>query len=295
MLDDLRYFRRMPQIAETNRALNNSLQTFEGSLLDLAFRRYPQALIHCTTATENLLRATIGEPKNSQMGWETVLDRVCSEQGRVSECRVRVDFDRAMRARQDFIREGCYPQDNPQSVEFYMGAALPFYIECWKELYSFDLLGSLFPNIRKHIEMAQAAFATAGTMATLKNNRTFSISALAHYLQWNEMMNLAPEGALGDLTATSNSGMDRVADVVRGLENNMNATWTVACPVCGAVYSLVVDLDYDKFLQGEIACEKALCGNCGYQIPASWAFMGDLLCAESFELDKAEIIKKYAE
>ena len=294
-IQHLSYFRNVPSGVETNRILCSSLQTFESSLLTLAFRRYPQAIIQMVSAMESLIRANLGEIDNNQSSFEPLLTQIGEKQPRIAECRGRVGYGRVIHARNVLVHGGYSPKDDNESVELVLTAALPFYADCWKELYAFDLFDGLLPDLGRHIGIAQAAFSKAGRIPSLKENRTFSISALAHHLRWNEMLNVAPDGAVHDLLGVGNEGMGRVYDVVRRLENEWIAPMTFDCPACGATGSFVVDFDFEKVCKGEVSCDQALCGNCGYVVPPQWAFMGDLLCEQTFEEEKQRIFDELAE
>ncbi len=285
----LRLFCRAPEAAAEQRELFSSLQTFETSLLALAFRRYPHALVLVISAIESLLRNAFKVSEQENASLLGTLLPAASRKPVLADMRNRLNVDNAVLARHAFIHHGHSPRDDRDAIELFIGSALPYYVVCWREFYKFDLKDSMYESFACHLRAATNAFHLAGKKRI--ENSNFAISALTSHLRWIEMENAAPEGALNSLTGCSDEGFDRMNPEVVRLERIMNNPWKIACPVCSAPLAFIVELDGEELDKSNLKVTRAACANCEYVIPEPWGFLADLLCENDLQAEKEEIMQ----
>lgn len=286
----LMFFRHRPEVGKNTDGLFSSLQAFESSLVLLAFRRYPSALVQSISAVESLLRGYFkcaNDPEVTLNG--KLLPSAGRKHPRLREIMEKTMLQDAVQLRNDIIHSGHSPKDDAASVDSFTGSVLPYYQACLKEMYEFDLLEALFEDYRRHIDWARKAFYEARRCET--KNRVPAISALTAFMRWQEMQCIAPEGSYGSLHGCTDEGFQRTAQVLREIERQASNPWVTECPVCDAPQSMIVDLDGYALDDSKVTGTRAECANCSYTIGGEWGFMVDILLGDQLEKCKDEIIK----
>lgn len=286
----LLFLRAAPAAAEKDLGIYNALQTFESSLLLLAFGRYPPALAQSVSAIESLLRNCFKCSDDESISLAgNLLDRACRKSQTLKDVSEKTSMQWAVQLRNDIIHRGSSPKDDAVSLEAFMGSTLPFFRSCLKELYGFELFDALLEDYRRHIDWARKAFHEAGRLGIA--NRTPSASALTAFMRWQEMEATAPEGSYASLQGCTDEGYRRLADIKDALEGTADNPWAADCPVCGSPAGMVVDLDGVALDEGQVTARRTACANCGYAVKGEWGFMVDILVGEQLERDRDEIIK----
>jgi len=288
----LNIFFQTPLTGGGRHCLNSSLQTMETCLLALAFRRHAHAVVLGISAIESLLREYLQASWDPTIPLHELLDAVHRKHAALKDVCEKTELEFAISARNAFVHAGYSPKDNRQSIEMLVGSILPYYKSALRELFGFDMHENMDELYARHLKIAHQAYHQARKLQI--EDPGFCISALAHFMRWEEMMCTLPEGSASLLFGGADEGYQRMARTRDVLEKRMANPWFLLCPVCRACEAFVIDLDGEKLDRGMVTGTQASCANCEYTILKPWGFMIDLLCGDQLADKKDEVLSTFS-
>lgn len=265
----------------------SSLQSVETSFMLIALRRYPHALVTCTSAIEGALQASnaFGQPR----GGLGSLVRAAAQTS--SSIREFEGVDRLRQARNRIVHEGFSPRDDSEASVLYLDVASPFLALCYREFHDFNLLDGLLAEYADHLHVARRVLGLAKDRGDL--DLSYCLHSFGHMLRWIFKREFSVSWELECLEANENLDVwNRRCGERSKLEQLLSPAWSFDCPICGE-FELVAGLDADMLERYEVIAYRMICSNCGFAVLGDKPYLGQVLLENQVNRLREQILKEY--
>jgi hypothetical protein len=177
--------------------LGSSVQSFESSLVLIATRRYPHALVLATSAVESVIKAHRGDPPDASVRLYTLLAEIRRRPGLAhlagapgsrgrTNGRSAPSRSTGMHlvgdTRNEFVHYGFSPRDDNRAAQLLLDVGLPFLFACYRDLMGFAIrdVMTVEPRLARQLEAAEQASAEVGTEG---QNHEFCLDIVGHVVR----------------------------------------------------------------------------------------------------------------
>ena len=294
----LLFFRETPEDLLTRPPLASSLQHLETSFLLIALKRYPHALVSCTSAIESALKAafnTTREPSLRKLLHQAI--KLFPPDADFEKSEIN-DF---LEKRNEIIHYGFSPKDDEISAILLLKTGYRLIEQCYQTFFHFHLkrsserYGGLFHDVDNQLDISRKVYLKAKDEPGL--NLTYCFIAFAHQINWSIrhwMLSDWQKDLLDSEAKSGCEGWDFKHKHKEELEYKIfNASWEFDCPICNSPESFICELDVDELEKGRIRLKRGVCVNCSLKIFMDCPFLSDELCGDQFDEVRPKILKEY--
>jgi len=286
------FLRKTPDQLMSRPPLCSSLQNLESSFCLIELGRFPHALVMCASAIESAMKSALCMDSR---------DRTCgaklykkATQG-PSEL-MPFDHDELAsfrEARNHIVHYGFSPQDNEETAILWMKTGYPFLQACYRELFGFDLMDSLWVELGEQLGITLDVYAKAKDVTGL--NLTHCFLAFRHLLRWSARQSLM-SGCENDASVHAEkigAKFHHCEKEKYELELTLGTTWAFDCPVCRASQTFVCELNTDFLDEHVISLKRGSCPSCELVVPNGCPFLVDALCQDQITEEQGKILRDF--
>lgn len=288
----LEFFRDTPDRLMSRPPLCSSLQNLESCFMFIALDRFPHALVMCASAVESAMKAVLAVSSEQFIPAEKLFANATKLHPALSSFDDR-ELESFRFTRNRIVHYGFSPCDDEETVVLLLKTGFRFLSACYKEFFSFDLLGSLHGDFGDQLGIALSVYEKAKGMEGLRFSYCFL--AFGHLIRWSARQSLMADWENDASIHAEEIGakFEHCHKRKDQLERLLSTSWVFNCPICRDGDTFVCELDENRLENRVVALKRGECANCGFVVRKGYPFLLDALCKDQIHKKRDEILRDF--
>jgi hypothetical protein len=288
----LYFFRHTPKDLLARPPLASSLQSFESCLFLIALERYPHAFTACVFSIESALKAAFAQPSKGGDSLQKLLEKARDQSSSLGTFS-KDGLDGMRQTRNRIVHYGFNLKDDRHTTTLLLSTGIPFLRACYESFFDFVLDDALLIEFGNQLRIAGEVFEKFKLRSDL--NPVYCLHVLGHLLRWSVKDSLISHWEAEAVRTADEDGakIETIFGQKEKVERLLDPSWAFDCPICGGLETFVCELVNDDLDKKQISLLRAVCVECGLNVPRGCPFLADALCREQADEKRDQILYEF--